>query len=323
LKEPIHHINDDLLVKYLLQEATAEERRQVDAWTAADAGNQRYFDHFKLIWDTSRELAVTSTVNEQEAWQRFQQRVNGAPASQGIVRSFNRRFSTWRVAAMLAGTAVILAMVWFFAGSRGVTLAANETGQANTLPDGSVVTLNSHSKLSYSGKFNEDTRTVEMEGEAFFNITPNKNKPFVIHVNGITVKVVGTSFNIRTHGDKTEVIVETGIVEVSNDKQTIKLSPKEKIVLGEPDTALNKEPVTDQLYQYYRSKEFVCDNTPLWKLVQALNEAYHTNIVIEGNDIRNYPLDGVYHGAPEKILEVISTTLGIEVISEKDRIILK
>jgi ferric-dicitrate binding protein FerR (iron transport regulator) len=321
-------MNDDLLVKYLLQEASAEERRLVEAWIAASTANQRYFEHFKLIWDKSRELAVTSTVDENQAWHRFQQRVIEGPPSQGIVRSLNRGFSQWRVAAMLVGTAVIVAMIYFLAGNglagTPVTLAATDRSQADTLPDGSVITLNKYSSLTYAGKFNKDDRNVELQGEAFFHVTPNKNKPFIIHVNGITVKVVGTSFNIKTTGTKTEVIVETGIVQVSNSRHTVELTPQEKLSVIEPEAALTKERVTDNLYNYYRSREFVCDHTPLWKLVQVLNEAYNANIVIEGKDIRNLPLTATYHNESlDSILNLVSQTLDITVTRSNSQIILK
>lgn len=321
-------MNDDLLVKYLLQEASDEERRLVEAWIAAGAANQRYFEHFKLIWDTSRELTVTSTVDEHQAWQRFQQRVIEGPPSQGIIRSLNRGFSQWRIAAMLVGTAVIIAMVYFLAGNglagAPVTLAATTTSQADTLPDGSVITLNKYSSLTYAGRFNKDERDVELKGEAFFHVTPNKNKPFIIHVNGITVKVVGTSFNIKTTGTKTEVVVETGVVQVSNSRQTVELTPNQKLSVPEPEATLNKEPVTDNLYQYYRSREFVCDHTPLWKLVQVLNEAYNTNIVIAGKDIANLPLTATYHNESlDSILNLVSQTLDISVTRTNSQIILK
>jgi hypothetical protein len=57
--------------------------------------------------------------------------------------------------------------------------------------------------------------------------------------------------------------------------------------------------------------------------VQAINDTYHTNIVIEDDDIRNSPLDGTYHGKPEEILHIVARTLSVEIIKENDRIILK
>src|SRR4029078_2063128 len=69
------HINDDLLVKYLLNEATLEEQEQVKQWLIDDS-NLAYYNQLKKIWDDSRQLALTSTIDENRAWQKFQQRTH-------------------------------------------------------------------------------------------------------------------------------------------------------------------------------------------------------------------------------------------------------
>lgn len=321
-------MNDDLLVKYLLQETTPAESRQVKAWIEAGPANLRYFEHFKLIWDKSRELAAQSTVDEEAAWHRFQQRVQqGGATARGTVRSLNR-WKGWQVAALLAGLVAMAAMTWFLAGRREaevpVVLAAANTSEVDTLPDGSVITLNKHSSLRYAGAYNKQGRTVALQGEAFFTVTPNKEQPFVVQVNGITVTVTGTSFNIKTRGAATEVIVETGSVQVSTSRQTVMLRPREKVIATHPDSVLAKEKVTDQLYSYYRDKVFVCDNTPLWKLVQVLNEAYNAHIVIESKEKGQLPLTATYNNESlDKVLSLVAQTLDLTVTRDNSRIILK
>lgn len=320
-------MNDDLLVKYLLQETTPDENRAVETWIKLAPANQRYFDHFRLIWDRSRELAATSTVDEDKAWQRFQQRViEDRPTARGLVRTMNRGLSNWQVAAMLTGLAGIVALIYFFSRSAGtpVVLASSNTSQVDTLPDGSVITLNRHSSLSYAGAFNEQKRTVALKGEAFFSVVPNKKKPFVVEVNGITVTVTGTSFNIKTNGKQTEVIVETGTVLVSNGKETIALTPKEKAVIAHPDSTLNKEQSTDDLYRYYRDKSFVCDHTPLWKVVQVVNEAYDVDIVIESKEKAQLRWTTTLHELPlDSILDIMTKTFDLKMDRTNSRIVLK
>ena len=146
----------------------------------------------------------------------------------------------------------------------------------------------------------------------------------MINVNDVQIKVVGTSFNVRSEAGVTEVIVETGIVQVTRNNKMVELRPAEKIKLGVKDSALVKERVEDKLYNYYRSKEFVCDDTPLWKLVEVLNEAYGANIIIENPKLRSLPLTTTFNNESlDKILEVISATFDITVTREGDRIILK
>lgn len=328
MRDHVYNMSDDKLVKYLLQEASAAERRQVETWIAADATNQRYFEQFRLIWERSRQLAATGTVDAEMAWQRFQQRVNNPASANAKVLSIDSRFMIQRIAAILVAAVAIIAILYFFsergASDKPVTFATTQNSGADTLSDGSVITLNKNSSLTYPQKFRKDNRTVALKGEAFFNITPDKKKPFVIKVNGLTIKVVGTSFNIRTAGEMTEVVVETGIVEVSNGHQTISVAPKEKIQATSSQATLQKEKVTDQLYKYYRNKEFVCDRTPLWKLVEVLNEAYDAHIVIKNEALKSIPLTTTFYNQPiEKILEIIAETIDIEVEHNNTEIVLK
>lgn len=324
MSQNFDHINDDLLVKYLLGEATEEERLQIEAWMAGDAANKKQYEDFKTIWEESKQLALVSTVDEDTAWQRFKQRVQ-QPKKKAIVKRIIP-VSWMRVASVLivvAGAA--------FLGYKLITekpieklVASHEAPLIDTLPDGSIATLNKNSQIEYPSKFKGDTRTISLKGEAFFNVTPNKEKPFIIHVSAVTVRVVGTSFNVRSVNGVTEVIVETGVVQVIRNNEMVELRPNEKTKVTQQDSILRKETEQDKLYNYYRSKEFVCNYTPLWKLVQALNEAYDAHIEIENPKLRSLPLTVTFNNESlDQILDVIGKTFDITVNKEKDRIILR
>jgi len=195
---------------------------------------------------------------------------------------------------------------------------------SDTLSDGSVVTVNKGSSISYQSKFKGETRRVSLKGEAFFNVTPNKKKPFVISVNDVQITVVGTSFNVKTINGSTEVVVETGIVKVTRAGKTVELRANEEATVGAKDSVMTKEKVSDQLYKYYRTKEFVCDDTPLWKLVEIINEAYNSHIVIGNPALKNMSITTTFNNESlEQVLNVISITFNIKIIKEGDTIILQ
>jgi ferric-dicitrate binding protein FerR (iron transport regulator) len=319
---------DDLLVKYLLQEATAHEKLQVEQWIAESRANKKQFDDFVFLWNECRKAAATSTVDETLAWKRFQQKINEPRPSVAII-PMPRKFNWMRVAAAVL---VLIAGSWFlstlFTNNNTGKIALVQTQQnilADTLPDGSVVTLNKHSSIEYNTKFTKGkTRSVKLKGEAFFTVTANNEKPFVIAVNDIEVRVVGTSFNIKTIDGRTEVIVKTGIVEVTRNGKTIRLTPNEKTITPLADSSLAKTNITDKLYNYYQSKEFACDNTPLWRLVEVLNEAYNVNIVIARKELRSLPLTTTFNNESlENILDIISKTFQVQVVKKEKQIILQ
>lgn len=327
LKVNENDMNDELLVRYLLGEATFAERNAVEHWIHTSPANTRYFTHFQLIWETSKQMVVPPTVDADQAWLRFQQRTEQSSIKPTVVRRMNTSFN-WMRAAAIAVLCICIAALSYFLSDRSanttITVAAYSNPTKDTLPDGSFVTLNKNSSISYTPRFKGSKRMVDLKGEAFFSVTPDKEKPFIIHVNDITVTVVGTSFNIKSIGGKTQVVVETGIVQVTKNNTTIELRPNEKLVTNTADSLLGKETLTDKLHQYYRSKEFVCDNTPLWKLAEVLNEAYNSNIIIERKELRNLPLTSTfYNESLEKILSVIAETFEITVEKKGDQIILK
>jgi ferric-dicitrate binding protein FerR (iron transport regulator) len=300
--------------------------QSVQEWIAADEANKRYFEQFKLIWDTSKQLAVQSTADENKAWERFQNRIKNTDPK--VVPLKKKPFGWARIAASVILVAGLGFMAYLFLRdpAQELNIFADKSPLTDTLPDNSVVTLNKHSLITYKEEKGKDIRYVRLKGEAFFNVTPNKKKPFVISVNKLEVTVVGTSFNVKAGYDGvTEVVVETGIVRVSNAKRTIELRAGERATISDNDSIATKEEVTDKLYKYYRTKEFVCDNTPLWKLVEVLNQAYDANIIIANDKLKDLRMNSpFYNESLGQVLTVIQETFpgAITITRKGDEIIL-
>ena len=317
---------DDLLVKVMLGESTAEELREVETWVAESSDHGRYFQDFQRIWEESRRLGMKSTVNENIAWGDFQRRVQEKERTQGRVVGMGwSQGSWWRVAAVFL---VLAAGGWFYytysyRPAQFFTVASGARVLADTLPEGSVVTLNKESSIRYQRGFAGNVRQVDMKGEAFFAVTGDKNRPFVVNANGAVIKVLGTSFNVNTSGIVTEVIVETGMVEISKDGHTVRVGAHEKAVIGKAGARLVKETNPDQLYNYYRTDAFECNGTPLWRLVEKLNEVYKVHIVIGNERLRDLPLSTTFAGESlDGILDVVSKTFSIKVTRKDAEIFL-
>lgn len=341
LETNFNHITDELLVKYLLEEASPEERQQVIAWMGDKKENQQYFDQFKTIWEAAQALAVAANVDEEKAWQRLQHRMstgdftkntdytnetNDSGSSPFVKFDKSVKSVFTRIAASIILVAAIGLIGYLLINKNQVEQLALNSGnevKTDTLSDGSVITLNKASSLSYPSRFKGDKRAVALKGEAFFNITPDKKKPFIISVDSIEVTVVGTSFNIKAEKERTEIIVETGVVRVATSGQSVELRAGERIVFN-AGGAMAKEKISDKLYNYYRSREFVCDNTPLWKLVEVIKQAYQTDILIGQEELRNLPMNATFNNESlDQVLKVIALTFDIKVTKEENRIILE
>jgi len=320
------HMSDSLLVKYLLGEASPEEARLIHQWMNESEENRILFEQFKKVWEHSLQLAPTAEINEEAAWQRFRARTVAQPRA--VVKPMNR-WGWMRIAALLilvAGLSYI-AIVLQQKDPANITLNAQMAVLRDTLPDGTRVTLNKQASITYSEKFGKKSRNVILQGEAFFDVVPDKEKPFIVHVNDVDVTVVGTSFNIRSKPGFTEVIVETGVVRVTHKESVTELHPGQKLVIGADASTPKVEVEDNRLYNYYHTRELVCDSTPLWKVVEVLNRAYNTNIIVERDALKQLPLDATFtNESIDVILEIIRETFNtyhIEIAKTDQKIILR
>jgi transmembrane sensor len=321
------HMDDDLLVKYLAGEATPAEHQQVEDWVAASETNKKFFDDFKLIWDQSP--VTERDVNKDDAFVRLQNRIdsNVAPRREVVIKKLSRK--QWiGIAASLILVCTVLWLTFNHVYDNGsvsfVRIDSKDKVQTQSLPDGSLITLNTRSTLVYPGKFTGNIRPVSLSGEAFFKVSPDKTKPFIIKVNDVTVRVVGTSFNIKSRNGKTEVIVETGIVQVSKKQNSVDLNPGEQVTVTKDQALLAKQQSKGKLYNYYLTGQLVCDKTPLSEVVQALNEAYGAHIVIANKSLESLPITTTFKGQSlDEVLDVISGTFKITVVRNNQQIIFK
>lgn len=315
-------MTDELLIKFLLKETSEEESIAVQNWIDADPSNKDHFLKFEKIWISSKNLSVQSAVNENEAWLRFKQKT--VERKQPTVKKLNPIKSWIKIAAALFIIAAGWSVYQVFSPVSYIPLIAGHTVTTKILPDGSELTLNKNARVSYANNF-KNNRSIHMEqGDIFFEVAHDKAKPFVINIDNISILVVGTSFNIKHIKAQTEVIVETGIVKVSLGTQEISLQTGEKVVISKASTKLIKVQNTDQLYDYYRSNEFVTNNTPLSRLLEVFNEAYGANIIIKDEAIKNLTINTTFKttASLETNLQVICHTLGLTLIHNQNQIIL-
>ncbi|WP_344822032.1 FecR family protein [Rurimicrobium arvi] len=302
---------DELLVKDLLGEADDAQSQYVANWRKRSRDNERYYEQFSQIWEQSKQLQRDSTLDVDAAWNRFRERV--AVPEKLPERISVRRMHTFRIAASL------LLLLGGFAGGRywwtqQLTVSSGTQVITQQLPDGSAVTLNKNTQLVYPRHFSSGNRTVTLKGEAFFSVAPDKQHPFIITANDVVVKVVGTSFNVKSDNRRTEVIVESGLVDVSNKNQHVRVAPRERALVESAASAPVKAYSNDKLYNYYRTHEFICDHTPLSRLVSVLSEVYGVQISVADPEKAAMPITATFKNERlNDVLTVVSETLGLTV----------
>ena len=178
---------------------------------------------FKLLWEMSSEIHLPESPNTDDAWMEMEQLIeqNEVKGKLSPARFYPRRkfFPQPRFAYVIAAVLIFTllsqpAYLWLttesFITDRGEQISFN-------LPDDSKIRLNSESKLTFRSSFNEKSRLVTLSGEAYFDVQPGSH-PFIIQHEDVSIRVIGTQFNVRTIENEIEVAVNEGIVLVSNDQ---------------------------------------------------------------------------------------------------------
>jgi len=317
-------INDDLLISYLLGEATIEQTDQIDEWRRANLKNQQRLDQFSVIWEKSRTLAFKGNIDVAASLRRFKEKARAQRDMPIKVLAINNAYLWIKIAAVLF---LVAGFAWLYSSilvTKEIRFATQKDVVADTLSDGSVVTLNKNSMLLYPARFKSGQRQVSLtKGEAFFNVTADKTRPFIINLGTTFIRVVGTSFNVKNKNGLIEVIVESGIVQVTRKGTMVAIKKGEKVEVKQNTPALVVKKVPDHLYAYYRDKKFVADETPLWRMVEVLNDAYDSHIVIGRKELYNLPLNTTFENESlDDILKVICSTFHIEMERKDNRIIL-
>jgi len=307
-----------LLDRYVKGECTPEEIQYFDAFFNAAQKDKDW-----ATWDAARRDHIKTDIRQSldKAIDKETRRLSMLPL-------------IWRVAASVALLVAAGAVIYLLLSQHPQGSVMTETtgsGQRTTitLSDGSVVRLNAGSTLTFPEKFSDMRREVTLRGEAFFDVTRNPGKPFIIHTPTLTTAVLGTSFNIRAydHEKKAEVTVKTGRVKVSRaagtDTSSVVLVPNEQAYFDHATASLQKRSVPYAEFLAWTSDILYLDHTPLRDVVHTLERWYNVRISVQTEAIGDCPISGKYkNDRLLNILEGLRFAQGIDYRFVKDNEVL-
>lgn len=193
------------------------------------------------------------------------------------------------------------------------------------LPDGTKVILNAGTTLSYPTAFVSDQREVKVNGEAFFEVSHDKDHPFIVNAEDVKVKVLGTKFNVKAYDDddNIEVTLAEGKVGVGLDtKNLIQIMPGQQIKYMKASHRFIKREVRLQSYTSWICGKFYFTNYSLEKIAKQLERSFNVRIQILGNDLRNAAFTGDFVRGEniDQILRVMTANRPIKYKIEGDQI---
>ena len=305
-----------ILYRFFKGKSTIEEQMQIRLWMEESEENKReLFDERKLF---DAMLFIGNTAIADKATY-----IKSLPS---IVHSIGHKLL--KIAAIilltLTGNHFYTEMIRSTDTIAMQTISVPAGQRTNiTLPDGTNVWLNARTTLSYSTTFNQEQRNVELNGEGYFEVKGNKEKPFIIHTSKGEVEVLGTNFNVEAYAESElfETTLMKGSVKVCSslgDKATSMLTPGNKSVIINGN--LHIEEVND--FERYRWKEgLICfKGSAFIEIMNDFEKYYGINIIVKNQTVNQYSYTGKFRQTDgvEHALRVLQKSIYFEYLRDDE-----
>ena len=313
----------EILAKYLSGEMNDAESRAFNEEISDSAEYKVSIEKMKKQWKAMEGYKDTKSPHTRKAWDKLYDRLQIEQLIPAQRRAAKGRLvhHLVRIAAVLLillGTGAVIylnmshkpvvEMVRLNTGNEAYTLI-------KTLADGSVIYIGENSLFSFPKEFKSGSRNVELNGEAFFDITPNPGKPFIIETDKAFIEVLGTAFNVNTqNGNGFELFVDRGKVKVTlkND-----LSHSELVIAGEKistirNSLVKSKHIANEPIPWYKQRMHFKDE-PLQNIIHVLNQNFNTTFVLADHEIGKHKLTVAFHNETVGTMtELICVTLNLK-----------
>ena len=322
----------ELLAGYLSGEASPDDKARFDNWLKSSPANHTLFLEYKKLWGEVGKVESVAGINIEQEWLKLESEIQelGSTPVISLQQGSSKGFVWLRTAVAVAIVLVLSVGGYFISGRMAYrTISSDNSTEFVILPDGSEVTLNVFSSMKYRKRFGKEERNVSLEGEAFFDVAREENRPFIIGADGVEVKVLGTSFNVNAYSNnkEIEVHVSTGKVTVTgpgDTPQTIILKPGNKGIFKKADQSLVISREIDKNYLSWKTKSFTFEDQSLFEVILILNRVYDAEITIISDSLKNARITTTFKDQTlEAILNVLSATLDLRVEENNGQILLK
>lgn len=312
-----------LLLKYIKGEATRKEELQVAEWARQSPDNKRYLSNLNNLWLAnilSADVVTSDSVANKQA-------TDAELAAHKQLAAFRRksllRSKLFYAAAALLLLSLAMNLFMYHRSSRTpqqqrvvlaempqdqtISVYTNNGVKGNiVLPDGSVVWLNSASRLTYPINFEGDTREVQLIGEAYFEVVKDSLHPMIVSTGkNFYVEVLGTKFNLKAYSDDqvSQATLYSGEIKVhtankeTNESKELLLKPMETILIGDKNLATLVSDLEEEKETNAEWKDGILtfNNTPLKEVIKSVQRWHGTQFTIKDSSILNYRITASFN----------------------------
>ncbi len=340
-----------LIARYLAGECTLREQEHIEDWANKCPENKKKLNELRQVYNASQQkrCGVSDLFNPESQWKELQARLRDEGDLRSKINNADHG-SEFRSSTLHSATQKIMrvAAIFLVAGLVGVFAYQNwyqpepkaeepvlrEVSTANaqranlTLGDGTKVMLNAGSNVKFPDRFEEDVREVYLEGEAFFDVVRNSEKPFVVHSRGSVIRVLGTSFSVRSYNgeDQVRVVVREGKISfegessTSDSKTYLQARELGRYYLNEKK--IETAQVADmELFMSWKEGYLKFRKEPMQNVAKELERRYGIDVKFKDSEIKEKSLTAFLKSRSiQNVLEVVAMSLDVEYQLQDDQV---
>lgn len=313
-------IDESLLLRYLSHDVTNEEMRQVEEWLGKSGDNRQMARDLHYIMFASDILKNSEKISAEKAFAEMERKMKRKRVWKLCAEGF-------RSAAAILFIPLLISVGYLLiregeSSNQYVELRTNPGMTSRVvLPDGSKVWLNSNTYIKYPVAFTDESREVELDGEAYFSVVKDEDNIFRVHASDgdVYIDVLGTEFNVdayQEHGVISTTLV-SGSVKLSytdrdNKRQSLKLQPQEKVVYDKENRNMGKKRVEVLNDISWKDGSIVLDNTPVKDMLWTLSKRFNVDFELGSSHFKSSSFTGVFNNQQlDVILEHLRIASGI------------
>lgn len=304
---------EEILPRYCEGNVTEEERLLIESWVNSSEDHLRIAKQIHALYLATDAVCMLKKVDTEKALRHVKIRFSA--------QSKSKKNIWWRWIQRVAAILFIPLLTMFVLQNWGekktvvmqmMEVRTNPGMKATlTLPDGTEAFLNSESSLSYPSSFSEDVREVTLSGEAYFKVTKNPEKRFVVLTpHHSQIEVLGTIFNVEAYeqyADVTTTLVEGSIdflYKRNNVSKRINLSPGQKLIYASDSSKVKLYNTSGVSETAWKDGKIILDNTPLEEALRMMEKRFGVEFIIKNERLKNSSFTGTFiNQRLEKILE--------------------
>lgn len=296
------------IFNYLAGCLPASQKNEVESWIS---GNKEKFEDLKNIWEHNATFESL-----EPKWHEFKKLEN---ETRKIGTKFKIQFYL-KVAAIFIGLFLLTssAFVYF---KKDSFYSAGKIYTEVLLPDGSTVFLNKQTTIKWHTYFFKNRRQILLNGEAFFDVKKMSGQNFMVKTKNLKIEVLGTRFNVQAyrHNSLETVVVQSGKVKVSENEGSLIqfLSAGEKIDYLASGKKFHAKSKIDFENQNYKLRQLEFNETPVEKVVTAINHFYGTEVEIVDRSVTRFKITAIFQSQPlDSVLAALNHKLYFRVKGE-------